>query len=357
MAKGSVLQFTSRQRFIAACKGENVDRPPVWIMRQAGRTLPEYRALRERHGFIETTKTPALAAEVTLQPVRRFPLDAAIIFSDILVVPEAMGLSVAYEPKLSLSPKVETAADAESLKCEGAAAALGYVPDAMKIVRSELGGEKALIGFAGAPFTVASYMIEGGGSKSFPSTKRMMFREPQAFGALLAKIADVSAEYLAMQVEAGADAVQLFDSWAGELSRAEFDRFALPSVQAITARHAREHPGTPVIYYVNGVGNVLESAAKSGASVLGIDWRISLGEVRRRLGGGIALQGNLDPGVLFAEPDEIKRRTSAMLAETCGKGHIANLGHGVAPETPLEGIEAFVSAVVKWKNVAEGERG
>lgn len=351
------MQFTSRQRFIAACKGENVDRPPVWIMRQAGRTLPEYRALRERIGFIETTKTPALAAEVTLQPVRRFPLDAAIIFSDILVVPEAMGLKVAYEPKLALSPRVETAADVESLKCEGAAETLGYVPDAMKIVRTELGGDKAMLGFAGAPFTVASYMIEGGGSKSFSAIKRMMFREPQIFRALLAKIADVTAKYLAMQIEAGADAVQLFDSWAGELSPAEFEEFALPNVQTITEQLSRTCAGTPVIYYVNGVGNVLENAARSGAAILGIDWRIPLSDVRRRLGSNTVLQGNLDPGVLFAAPGEIRRRTNAMLAETGGIGHIANLGHGVAPDTPLEGIEAFINAVAEWKNAAKGAQG
>lgn len=336
----------SRQRFIAACKGEPVDRPPVWIMRQAGRTLPEYRALREKYDFKKLTTTPMLAAEVTLQPLRRFPMDAAIIFSDILVVPEAMGLKVEYEPKLGVSPLVNSKADVDSLAAAGAAERLSYVADALAAVRLELGDEKALLGFAGAPFTVASYMIEGGSSKSYSAIKKLMFREPQVFGELLGKVADVTADYLSMQIDAGADAVQIFDSWAGELSQRDFEAFALPYVRRIIERVNAK--GAPVIYYINGVGTLLESAAKSGAAVIGVDWRLSLKEVRRRLGNNTVVQGNLDPGVLFADAAEIERRTHEMIDETGGTSHIANLGHGVAPDTPLEGISAFVDAVIGW---------
>lgn len=316
-------------------------------MRQAGRTLPEYRALKEKHDFKELMSTPELAAEVTLQPVRRFPFDAAIIFSDILVVPEAMGLELGFSPKLYLSPAVRSRSDVEALRVAGAADSLRYVADAIELVKSQLGDGKALLGFAGAPYTVASYMIEGGGSKSYSRLKSLMYREHAVFDALLGAVADVTTEYLLMQVEAGVDAVQLFDSWAGELSPQDYRMYALPYVQRIVGQI--QQTGTPVIYYVNGIGNILESANKSGAKILGIDWRISLTDVRKRLGKGVIVQGNLDPGLLFANPDEIRKRTFTMIDETGGKGHIVNLGHGVAPETPLTGIAEFVGAVVDWK--------
>ncbi len=339
----------SKQRFKLACNGQPVDRPPVWIMRQAGRTLPEYRALKEIHDFKELMSTPELAAEVTLQPVRRFPLDAAIIFSDILVVPEAMGLELEFSPKLFLSPSVRSKIDVDALRVTGAAESLEYVIKAIELVRKELVDEKAVLGFSGAPYTVASYMIEGGSSKSYSHLKSFMYREPSLFDRLLNAVTDVTVDYLLMQVEAGVDAVQLFDSWAGELSPADYSIYALPYVQRIIERV--QATGTPVIYYINGVGNILEEACNSGAKIMGIDWRISLTDVRARLGSDIVLQGNLDPGLLFALPDEIRRRTNAMINETAGLRHIANLGHGVVPETPLEGIEAFITSVISWKRV------
>lgn len=338
--------MNSRQRFAAACGAIPLDRPPVWIMRQAGRTLPEYRALREQHPFLELLSTPALAAEVTLQPVRRFPLDAAIIFSDILVVPAAMGLELGFTPKLALAPVIRTHADVAALKVAGAADALGYVPDAIRLVRAEVGEERAVLGFAGAPFTVASYMVEGGSSKSYHQIKQLMYREPEVYHRLLSAVADVTVDYLLAQIAAGVDAVQLFDSWAGELSPGDFAQYALPYTQSVIARVFAS--GTPVIYYINGVGGLLELASASGAQVLGIDWRIELAEVRRRLGRQAVVQGNLDPGALFAAPADIRRWTQAMLEQTGGHGHIANLGHGVHPDTPLEGIAAFIEAVITW---------
>lgn len=337
----------SRQRFLGACDGAALDRPPVWIMRQAGRTLPEYNALREKHSFWELVSTPALACEVTLQPLRRFPLDAAIVFSDILTVPLAMGVDVQFVPHPVLGQKVASAEDIAALRVDGAAESLSYVYEALRLVRAELGAEKALLGFAGAPYTIASYMVEGGGSKTYSKIKGLLYREPKLYERLLIAISFVTVHYLRQQIEAGADAVQIFDSWAGELSPEDYARAALPYVQLIVEQLAGS--GARVIYYVNGIGNVLEQAAASGADVLGVDWRVGLGEARRRLGPGQALQGNLDPAVLFAAPEYIRARTNEMLSQTNGVAHIANLGHGVQPDTPLAGIEAFVQATVDWR--------
>ncbi len=336
----------SRTRFNAAARAEPVDRPPVWIMRQAGRTLPEYLSLRERHSFDELMHTPELAAEVTLQPVRRFPLDAAIIFSDILVIPAALGQAVSFEGGLKLEPAVRSAGDIARLSTAGVVERLDYVAQALRIVRGELGAGRALLGFAGAPFTVASYMIEGGGSKSYAKLKALMYGEPALYHELLTKVADATSAYLAMQFDNGIDAAQHFDSWAGELPVADFRTYALPYVQRIVSSLAQRD--IPLIYFINGIGNLLEAAQETGADILGIDWRISLGEVRRRLGANVRLQGNLDPGVLFAPPAEITRRTHAMLDETGGRGHIANLGHGLMPGMPLTGINAFIEAVLSW---------
>jgi uroporphyrinogen decarboxylase len=339
--------MNSKQRFLGACRGAALDRPPVWIMRQAGRTLPEYNAVRQRHSFMDIVRTPELAALVTLQPVQRFPLDAAIIFSDILVVPAAMGVDVQFVPHPVLGTAVKSSADVDALRVGGAAESLGYVAEALRIVRAELGDEKALLGFAGAPFTIASYMVEGGGSKTYSKVKGLMYREPALYDRLLTAISDVTADYLAAQIAAGADAVQIFDSWAGELGPADFAQFALPYVQRIAGRLAGL--GAPVIYYVNGVGNLLEHAKASGAGVLGIDWRVELGEVRRRLGSATVVQGNLDPAVLFGPKELIRAKTYEIISQTTGVSHILNLGHGVQPDTPLEGIETFVQAVVDWR--------
>jgi uroporphyrinogen decarboxylase len=315
-------------------------------MRQAGRTLPEYRAVREKHSFWEVCRTPELAAEVTLQPVRRFGLDVAVIFSDILVIPEAMGLQVAFSPRLYVAPPIASSADVRALRRPDVGRALGYVADAIRTVRREAGDGLAIAGFCGAPFTLASYMVEGGSSKHFDRLKSLMYREPAVFSELMERLSDCLVDYLIMQKEAGATTLQLFDTWATILSPGDFRRYALPYLQRIVER---VRPiGLPLIYYVNGIGNLLEAAQEIGADILGIDWRVELAEVRRRLGPGRVVQGNLDPGVLFAPPEEIRRRVRAMLEQTGGIGHVVNLGHGLIPSTPLEGIEAFIAAVREW---------
>jgi len=341
--------MNAKERFLKACNGQPVDRPPVWIMRQAGRTLPEYNKVREKYSFWEICKNPELASLVTLQPVKRFPLDAAIIFSDILTIPAAMGQEVSFTP-MSLSPAIRTAADIDSLPSPDVLGDVGYVGKAIEAVRSEVGQDFPVLGFSGAPYTLASYMVEGGSSKSFHRIKSLMYSQPDVYDRLLTKIADTVAEYLLMQIEASANAVQLFDSWAGELSVADFRQFALPYVQRIIAR--LKDSSVPVIYYINGIGVLLEAAAESGADVMGIDWRISLTDARRRLGVDRVVQGNLEPAVLFAPADEIKRRTFEMLDEIGGVGHIVNLGHGVLPDTPLDGIAAFIDAVAQWSTLS-----
>jgi uroporphyrinogen decarboxylase len=278
-------------------------------------------------------------------------MDAAVIFSDILVVPAALGLEVQFTPRLLVSPPVRSASDTTRLTRPDVEKVLGYVGDAIRQTRREGGDELAILGFAGAPYTLACYMIEGGGSRHFHHVKEFMHTHPSPFAALMERIADTTADYLEMQVEASADAVQLFDTWAGELSPPDFRRFVLPHLRAIVDR--LRPLGVPVIYYVNGIGNLLEPAAMTGADVIGVDWRVELEEVRRRLGEDRAVQGNLDPGILFAPPETIRERVFRMLDQTGGTGHIVNLGHGVIPETPLEGIAAFVNAVPEW---AESKR-
>ena len=336
----------AKERFLNACRGLPVDRPPVWIMRQAGRTLPEYLQLREKYSFWDLCRTPELAAEATLQPIRRFGMDAAVIFSDILVVPAAMGLEVAFSPSLSVTPAVRTADEVDRLRQPDVAAELGYVAGAIRCVCGQGGPELPVLGFSGAPFTLACYMVEGGSSKHFQHLKSMMYGAPEVFGRLMEKISAAVVDYLRLQIGAGASAVQLFDTWAGELGPADFRRFVLPWLQRITAALRAE--GVPVIYYVNGIGNLLELAGQAGADVLGIDWRVELAEVRRRLGSARPVQGNLDPVTLFAPPPFIRERVFEMLDQTGGRGHVVNLGHGVLPETPLAGIQAFVDAVHQW---------
>lgn len=339
--------MNSLERFRAACRSAPVDRPPVWMMRQAGRTLPEYRALKEKHTFWQLAQTPELAAEVTLQPMRRFPVDAAIIFSDILTVPSAMGLDIDFTPAPVISPVMASRSDVEALKVPDVTVSLDYLDRALRTVIGEIGREKAVLGFSGAPFTLACYMVDGLGGRGFVKTRAMMYQDPALFTDLLTKIADVVADYVQMQIEAGITAYQLFDTWVGDLAREEFRRFALPAVARVFERLSSK--GTPGIYYINGIGNLLEDAAQCGSQALGIDWRLSLAEVRRRTGPDTVLQGNLDPLALFGKPAEIRQKVFDMLNQTGGRGHIANLGHGLSPDTPTEGITAFVDAVVEWR--------
>ncbi len=337
--------------FLRACRREPVERPPVWMMRQAGRYLPEYRAVRARLDFLTMVTTPELAVEVTLQPVDLMGVDAAIIFSDILVMPRAMGMTLTVEEGTGprLHDPVRSPADLERLLEVSPAHDLGYVLDALRLARARLGGRVPLIGFAGAPWTLMSYMVEGSGTKTFTSAKRFLVQHPRSAHALLERLAAAVGAFLAAQVEAGAQAVQLFDSWAAALGPRDFREFALPYL-AESVRLAKR-AGVPVIAFAPGAGWALEEIADvTGADVVGVDWQTDAGEARRRLAGKpVALQGNLDPTWLYAEPSLIRGRTHAMLDAFGGLGHVANLGHGILPDVPVAHAAAFVNAVKEWR--------
>jgi len=331
-------------RFLDACFGRPVDTTPLWIMRQAGRYLPEYRALRKGTDFMTFCKTPDLCTEATLQPLRRYDLDAAILFSDILVAVEAMGLPVEFVPEPRLPRPIRTADDVRALRIPDPLKDTGFVMEAVAKIRAAVPQDKALLGFAGAPFTLATYMIEGGGSREFLHAKSLMFNDPVAFRDLLDRIADTVAPYLCAQIDAGANAVQLFDTWAGLLSPADYEAFALPAVQSIVRRVRRE--GVPVIYFVNGIAPLVELAAKSGADMLGVDFRVRLSDVIARLGDGAVVQGNLDPSLLLGPADLLRARAEAIVAEgRAARGHVFNLGHGITKETPPESVTVLVDAV------------
>lgn len=329
----------SAERFLAACSGRPVDRPPVWMMRQAGRYLPEYRQVREKVSFLELCRSVDLAAEVSLQPFRRFGPDGVIFFSDILVPVEAMGVRVEFgDGGPDLPSPVRSASDVARLSRFDPAERIGFTGEILGRIAREVAGRAALLGFCGAPWTLASYLVEGGGSRSFAVIKEMMARDPETLRRLLDLLADVAADVLSFQIASGARAVQLFDTWAGELSTADYREWALPAASRAIAGIRRSE--TPVILYINGSGHLLEAMAYSGADVLSVDWRTPLLEVRRRLPGR-PLQGNLDPAALGGTPEEVRRRTRAMIAETGGAAHIVNLGHGILPSARLECVEAF----------------
>lgn len=331
------------QRFLAACAHKPVDRTPVWMMRQAGRYLPEYRAIRERVDFLTLCKTPDLACEVSLQPVKRFGTDACIVFSDILIPVEAMGAPLAFTDQgPSLERPVRTMADVDHLAVPDPHERTPFVMQTLRMLRAVLRDETALIGFCGAPFTLAAYLIEGGGSKNFAQTKTLLYGEPALMHALLAKLADTVATYAAAQAAAGAQAIQVFDTWAGELAPEAYACFALPYQQVVIERV--KAAGVPAILFVNGCAGVLELLAQAKADVLSIDWRIGLDAVRARLGAQAALQGNVDPAVLLASPAAVTDAAQAAMRAAGPRGHILNLGHGVLPTTPLECVQAFVDA-------------
>ncbi|MFN8650867.1 MAG: uroporphyrinogen decarboxylase [Gemmatimonadales bacterium] len=335
--------------FLRACLGESVERPPVWMMRQAGRYLPEYRAVRQKADFLTMVHTPELATEVTVQPVDILGVDAAIIFSDILVVPHAMGMDLSVDEGVGprFADPVRTDADLKRLVDPLAEGRLDHMFDALRMTRRALDGRVPLIGFAGAPWTLASYMIEGQGTKNFSVAKKMLAAEPARAHALLDTLADAVGRFLVAQVAAGAQAVQIFDSWAGALGPDDFRTFDLPYL-AKAAKIART-AGVPVIVFTPGAGWALEEIAEAtDADVIGIDWHTGAGEARARLGRSQALQGNLDPTWLYAEPAEIRRRTRTMLAAFSGGPHIANLGHGILPDVPVAHAQAFIDAVQEW---------
>ena len=337
--------LTPRRRMLAACKGEWVDRPPVWLMRQAGRYLPEYRALRAKHSFWEMVRTPELAVEVTLQPLRRYDVDAAIIFCDILVVPEAMGAGVEYPkggPRLKRPFTGED--DIKRLLDVDVSSSLSYVGDAVRLLSEHIHPDKALIGFAGAPLTLAAYLVEGAGSKDVRHLKALHYNSPDMLRRLLYGLADKVADLLRLQVEAGADVVQVFDSWAGLLSPKDYESIALPAVKRVFANLI--DLDVPKILYLRGAASHLRLAATAGADVISIDQSISLKEARKILGPDVGIQGNLDPAVLLAQPKYIEQAVKEQVNQAGSRGYIANLGQGIVPDLPPSGIEAYVNAVV-----------
>ncbi|MFZ1289955.1 MAG: uroporphyrinogen decarboxylase [Melioribacteraceae bacterium] len=337
--------------FLKACRREKVERTPIWIMRQAGRYLPEYRAVREKADFLTMCKTPELASEVTIQPIDFLDVDAAIIFSDILVIPEAMGMElIMHEGKGPIFPSpIQTESDFEKLKIIDPTKELKYVLDAVSLTKKELNGRVPLIGFSGSPWTLLTYMVEGGGSKSFSKIKKLIFTNPKLAHKLLEKLSIVISEYLSAKIDAGANAVQIFDTWAGILSQSDFDEFVLPYVTKIIANIKRTNE--PVIYFPKGVHYNLDKLANCGADVLGFDWTMNLGEVRKIVNDKVALQGNLDPTVLYANKDKIKLEAEkVMQSYGNGNGHIFNLGHGILPDISPESAKILVK-IIKEKSV------
>jgi uroporphyrinogen decarboxylase len=331
--------------FLAACRRERTSHTPVWLMRQAGRYMAEYRKLRAQYGFLELCKKPELAAEITLSPVAKLGVDAAILFADILLILEPMGVGLEYAagdgPRIHRP--VRGAKEIDGLAQFDPRSELSFVYDTVRLVRSELNGNIPLIGFAGAPFTLASYLIEGGGSRNYVHTKKLFYSDPEAWGRLMQRLAEAIAEYLNGQIAAGAQAVQIFDSWAGCLSPDDYRRFVLPYSNAVIRRVT---PGVPVIHFSTGTAGLLKQVRAAGGDVIGVDWRVRLDEAWAAVGHDVALQGNLDPVALFAAPAEIRRRAGEILAQAEGRpGHIFNLGHGVLPETPVDHVIALVEAV------------
>ncbi len=331
-------------RFLRACRREAVDCTPVWFMRQAGRYLAEYRAVREMHSLLEICRTPELAVEVTLQPIRAFGFDAAILFSDLLIPLAPLGIPFDFQAGEGpvIERPVRSAADVSRLRRFEPRQELGMVLEAIRVLRREL--EVPLIGFAGAPFTLASYAVEGGHSTSFARTKALMYEDPAAWHQLAGLLAEVVADYLRAQVEAGAQAVQVFDSWIGALDEADYREFVLPHLRRIFEQLAGT--GVPQIHFGTGTGHLLAVQREAGGTVIGIDWRTPLDEGWRRVGEGVAVQGNLDPTLLFAPRERLLARVDDVLRRAGGRpGHVFNLGHGILPATPVEAVKAVVEHV------------
>ena len=342
--------LNKKDLFLRACRGEALPRVPVWMMRQAGRYLPEYRELRAKHAFLEVCKTPDLAVEVSLQPFRRLGVDAIIVFSDILIPAEAMGVPLELGdagPKL-LEP-VRSAEAVRKLREFDPEGDTGFLMEAIRRIVRSVGPDVPVLGFAGAPWTLACYMVEGRTKEGFATVKNFLYTEPRTFRELLHRIAQATIGYLKAQIAAGAAAVQLFDTWCGELALPEYEAFALPAVQEIIAS---VRGPVPVIYYTKASHHLLSAVARSGADVLSLDWRVNLGEARAQLGPHIALQGNLDPAILFAPQEQIQKQTVEILNQLGGVGHILNLGHGILPTTPVEAAQTFIASVQQFSFAA-----
>jgi uroporphyrinogen decarboxylase len=331
--------------FLAACRREPTSYTPVWLMRQAGRYMEDYRKLRAQHGFLELCKKPDLAAEITVTPVHKLKVDAAILFADILLILEPMGVGLEYSKGDGpvLHHPVRSGKDVDGLREFEVETELEYVYEAVKKIRKELKNKVPLVGFAGAPFTLASYLIEGGGSRNYVHTKRLFYSAPEAWKRLMERLANVIGKYLNCQIAAGAQAVQIFDSWAGCLSPTDYEQFVQPYTKAVIEAIT---PGVPVINFSTGTAGLLRHVRAAGGDVIGLDWRVNLDDGWATLGHDVAVQGNLDPVALFASPKEIRHRVGEVLRRAGGKpGHIFNLGHGVLPETPVDHVIAMVEAV------------
>ncbi|MFI5356971.1 MAG: uroporphyrinogen decarboxylase [Opitutales bacterium] len=342
--------MNSRERFLSACQCQPLDRPPLWIMRQAGRYLPEYRALKARSSFLHMVRTPELAAEVTLQPLRRFALDAAILFSDILVIPEALGQGYSFrdEGGIAMDHRLETRAQIDALApADAVPERLRYVADALAILKQELAGQKALLGFGGSPWTLATYMLEGGSSEDYARSKELFYTDRPTFDALLEKLTAALIAYFKMQIAAGADAIQIFDSWGGIIAGPDYEAASLHWIRQIGAALPANFP---VILYAKGTASHLTDQAFSGARVLSVDWTCDLAIVRRTLPANVAVQGNLDPVLMNTTPEIVRREAARLLESMRGHaGHIFNLGHGIMPQAKLECVESLVATVTSWK--------
>jgi uroporphyrinogen decarboxylase len=345
------LTQLKNDRFLKALAREAVDVTPVWMMRQAGRYLPEYRALREKAGgFLKMCQNPQLACEISLQPIERFPLDVTILFSDILTIPDAMGLGLYFTegegPRFK--KPVHSEADVNNLQVVNTEKDLTYVTDAVRLIRKELNGRTPLLGFSGSPWTLATYMVEGGPSKEYQRIKSMIFNQPEVAHQLLEKLSLSVIDYLNAQIKAGAQAVQIFDTWGGILSHQSYLEFSLQYMEKIVKGLIKEHEGrkVPVILFTKNGGLWIDAIANSGCDALGLDWTIDIGKARAQVGNRVALQGNLDPGILYAKPERIRAEVKSILASYGkGNGHVFNLGHGITPGVNPEHAAAFINAV------------
>jgi len=350
---------TSTERFLRACRRQPVDCTPVWFMRQAGRYMAAYQALRQRYSLLDLCKTPELAAEVTLQPIQRLPVDAAIIFTDLLIPLEPMGARLVFAPNEGpvIENPIRSASDVEALRMVDPQADLAFTLEAIRMVCREIDGKVPLIGFAGAPFTLASYLIEGSGSRHYIQTKQLMYHQPEAWHGLLDKLASVATTFLQAQIAAGAQVVQLFDSWVGCLSPDDYRRYVLPYTKQVI--DGLRNAGAPVIHFGTDTAMLLDVMREAGSDVIGVDWRIPLDDAWRRIGPDVGIQGNLDPVALFAPLPEIERRVEDILQRAGNRpGHIFNLGHGILPETPVQHVQAVADLVharsARQKESAEG---
>ncbi|MBI3853006.1 MAG: uroporphyrinogen decarboxylase [Verrucomicrobia bacterium] len=343
--KNPAIERTRRQRFLSACRCRPVDRPPVWLMRQAGRALPEYRKLKEKYSFLQLVQTPELAAEVTLQPIRRFDFDAAILFSDILVVAEALGQGYHFRDQggIEMEFVLRSAADIDRLETQAVTERLQYVAKALPMIKSSLGSRTALLGFAGSPWTLANFMMEGGSAKEYTKAKALFYSEPELFSRLIKKLTVAVTDFLQLQIDSGVDAIQMFDSLGGALAANAYEAASARSIkQIITALKGQ----VPVIVFSKGTHGCWDTIAQTGAQAVGVDWTVSLAEVRKCLPANIALQGNLDPFLLNTTPAVVAAETARILETLRGhNGHIFNLGHGVPPNAKLECIESLVATV------------